>query len=507
MLEVRGFKKPDELIHVLAATGCTEPAPVSVEETKDDKKTFGEKFRAATLKYSGYSYIFGDSAFMFYAGRELHQHYKDSKAAAAAHAALGATGYASKSPEQQTAILNTLKRDHRIVEKLAGETTNTARIFEKIEHLPELYKGSITSGKWKIVSGLGYGVGSVILAVFGSKDQSHMQIKNSIKQIDRFIMSEGLRDPNSGSILTQEADKKDRNLFERGHDLLSRYPSEALNVVYTGVGLSLMGSSFKQIEKLNHEIKSIKGIAGTEKELKNLKQEHVTEVIDVGLGAITATSALAGILIKEKKSLEGEKKRGGIAGVWDWIQEKPLRATGYGFMAATGVHAVATGLKWKPLDAELAGELKSRRITLGGRGVFIGINVLAETLMAFSSKGHGEGVKNKDIDNTVIASTAEFVSKQNPVTQETLIQRLSGYMASPDVLGGKADEIAASLRAQVSALRENPWAHIPKTHEPVMPETSQETAAPTVSSLAPSTKIQSAQLLGTATSNNLAAAI
>jgi hypothetical protein len=175
---------------------------------------------------------------------------------------------------------------------------------------------------------------------------------------------------------------------------------------------------------------------------------------DIGLGAITMTSALAGLLIKEKKPVEGEEKRTGLAGVWDWIQEKPLRATGYGFMVSTAFHGWATWGKYK-----IAAPDDPIRKTIALRGVFVAANVIAELLMVVSSKGHGQGVQaDKSTDDTVFANAAQIIARQNPAQQDALIERLAGYMSSPDIMGGRTEEIAAKLREHVHSMGKNPWA-------------------------------------------------
>ncbi len=458
-LELRGFKSPEELQRILVGRGMVQGTPEIMKSKEDEPNGFFDQIKASSLKYSGYTYVLGDSLFMAYATAELKDQY-----ATLAHVR------ANLSKKTEVDLVKAL---HNARENVKG-------------------------GWLKINSGVGYALGSLILAGYASRDQSHIEISNSIEKIEHYIKTEGMANVNGGAILRQEPEKKNLGLLEQANRLLRRYPSEALNVVYTGVGLSLMGSSFKQIGSMNQEIKaaqvalkkaidagqSAEVMKDLENGLKSLKQTVNTEIIDVGLGSITASSALAGIAIKEKKSMEGEHKREGLAGVWDWIQEKPLRATGYGFLVATGFHAWATAKKWLPTTEEKqalqgVGELKlfselpsttsiekdtllknlqKRRRFILGRAGFVVATVLAELMMIISSKGHGDGVRNEDVDESVIASTAEYVAKQDPATQGVMIERLAGYMSNSDVLGMKAETIANELREQVASIGANPWA-------------------------------------------------
>lgn len=522
VLELRGFHKPEELFQFLEAESLIGGAS-KVEKTKDDHQGFWDKFKSATLKWSGWTYILGDTAFLTYAGMEQFKHYQKSDLAK------------SIGPKAQ-----------------------------------EIAKANVRSGWYKILSGVGYGIGSLILANYGSRDQSHIEIQKSIKKIDRFLKAEGLAPADDDSVLMHEPEKKNKSFFGHVNSALRRFPSEALNLVYTGVGLSLMRSSLGQVRSATSEIKSaenmFKSVTAHKKplplttkkvtdQLQSLKKHKGEEFLDIGLGSITAGSALAGILIKEKRPLEGQKPRKGFfEGTWDRIQEQPLRVTGIGYMIATGVHAVVTFMKWQPDNTErealaalkkatgsekipkldalktLRGvgdgkisekaiksldEFAFRRKTLSGRGVFIAANLLAEGLMILSSKGHGEGVRNADVDESVVASTAEYISRQNPATQEQLIQRLAGYMSAPDVLGMKAETIANDLRTQVAAMNTNPWAR-----ENGMPtaavarELAEKQAAATIQQQAlptlhhgPSTKVQGAQRDGMIHEKQIAAAV
>ncbi len=450
VLELRGFKSPEELLHFVQTNNIVQGAP-QVEITPDDHQGFWDKFKAATLKYSGWAYIGGDIAFMTYAGMEQYKHYEKMRRA----------------------------------KSMVGSA-------EEIAHAVKQAEEGISGGKFKIASGLGYAAGSLVLAGYGSRDQSHIEIQKSVEKIERFLKTEGLASPNAEEILTQEPQKKNKGILGSINDVLRRFPSEALNVIYIGVGLALARASIKQVGKLSAELKPAKaafdeakriGKAGEELEdisdaYKSIKKERRSESIDIGLGATTALATFAGIVIKEKRPVEGQKKREGLAGVWDWVQEKPLRVTGYGLMLSTLFHTVATVDKWSPTHSEkkvlgklsrgetltkeaetILKDFKFRHKTLIGRGVFIAANVLAEVLMVLSSKGHGEGVRNADVDESVVATTAEYIAKQNPATQDQLIERLAGYMSAPDVLAMKAEVIAENLRTQVAALKANPWAH------------------------------------------------
>ena len=297
-----------------------------------------------------------------------------------------------------------------------------------LQNRKELYSSDV----YNIVGGVGYATGSTFLSVYGSKDQSKYQIRDALSKIREYLARDGIK---TGDTPAAEAyfQPDQRSLGTRLNDTFSRYPSETLNSVYVGVGGAITTSSLKRVKALKAEGKPI-----------------TSDMMDIGLGVNTALAGLVGVLVKEKKPLPGDEPKHGLARAWQWIQEKPLRATGIGYFISTMWHAAATVQKYREGDTKV-------RQTAIFRGIFVAANILSEALLFVSSKGHGVGVKNKDVDSTVIAATAELIANQPPERREQLIDQLSGYMASADVLGSKADDVAAELRAQLKAREHSPW--------------------------------------------------
>ena len=293
-----------------------------------------------------------------------------------------------------------------------------------------------------VLGGIGYGLGSLCLTFFGARDQSINTIRASTSKIERFARKEGYNVPDESSIAFVNDEPK-RSLLGNVGAFISRYPSEVLNTIYMGVGICIAASSFYK------GTRRIPDNLDTAERLKALKSNR-NDLIDVGLGVVTATSAMIGIGVKESKRLENEPKRHGIGGVIDWIREKPLRATGIGYGIATAWHGVATYNHWV--------DKTEPKKYLKGRVVFIAANIFSEVMLAISSKGHGVGVKpDVSVDETVMATAAELVLRQPEEKREPIIRQLAGYMASPDVLAVKADVVEASLRAHIDALDNNPW--------------------------------------------------
>lgn len=312
-----------------------------------------------------------------------------------------------------------------------------------LEHRKTMSPSDKVFGKIDIASGIGYMAGSLALTRYGGRDQSQNTIRTAVQKIERYARKEGIV-PQEDTALKQITTDKPKGLLDKIDIIGSRYPSEVLNSVYVFVGACISAVAFYRgtREIPNH----LTGALRSEAIAKRNAFRN-----DVGLGLITGASAIAGLAIKEKKPVEGEPGRHGIiGGALDWIQEKPLRATGIGYMVATAFHARGTYKQFK------AGSEKP--IYLAGRAVFIASNIFSELMLTLSSKGHGTGVKpDESIDRTVISATAELLLRQPEEKRLQLADQMAGYIASPEVLGGKAEDVAERLIKHMRAMEKNPW--------------------------------------------------
>lgn len=383
VLEVRGFKKTEELITNLDKLHAFKGnAHITAEAS--DVRSKKEQRANSTLKLAGLSYNVGDISYIIYAYRQF-----------------------------------------------------------KDEFVPNV-KGNLTNffNKFNIYAGIGYALGSTALSVYGSRDQSLNTINAANQKIYAHLRKEGIDVP-EGSTLKSATQEKDRGFFGNIDHFLAKYPSETLNSIYVFVGFALMTAAGYRATR------PTAGLTG--EALAHAIKDKKAEVKDIGLGVMTAGSALAGLMIKEKKPIEGERKRKGIGRVIDWIQEKPLRATGIGYFISTLFHAAST------VDKYRIGDVQTRK-TVVYRGVFVAANIFSEVMLFLSSKGHGTGVKPDDsVDRSVIAATAELTLRQPLEKREKFIENISGFMASRDVLGLSAEKISAELRTHIKALESSPW--------------------------------------------------
>ena len=104
-------------------------------------------------------------------------------------------------------------------------------------------------------------------------------------------------------------------------------------------------------------------------------------------------------------------------------------------MIATLCHAVSTAIEYKV-------GTKNAKEAVFDRGIFVATNLIAELLVAISSKGHGEGVvSDKSVDNTALSLAADIIVKQSPQQQDELNEHVAQFLSRPDVLAMKNDAV------------------------------------------------------------------
>lgn len=329
--------------------------------------------------------------------------------------------------------------------------------------------------RWEdVVGGLAYMAGSATMAKFGHGGQSNLQLRKEARKILEFAKEYDLRISPDDAIRAI-SESQPRSKAQRVTRLFEEYPAEIGNTITGFAGLMIALSALKSRvwkhfdpEAVGREIhenyaKENKIMRPEDKALsyqalgeKTIKKRRFAGRMDVGLGSTTLSSGLIGAWLKEKHSDPDAPKAEGLAKIMEWVQEKPLRVAGFGYMISTACHAVSTAVEYK--DAKITRDKKSMR-AVPFRAGFIVCTIIGEILLALSSKGHGEGVKaDTSADDTIIAMSANLIHKQPKAMQEELIGRMARFLGRPDVLAIKDTEAEQKLREQVELMRKNPWA-------------------------------------------------
>ncbi len=401
VVQVEGISSEPKFIHLMEEKGWLTGAS-TYKKSKEDHISFGEAVKKRSLAASGVFYLIGDVAFMTYG-----------------------------------------------------------------------YKGA---DKLNMAAGALYGAGTVSLLTFGRKDQSDLQTREIAKQLSHYMKEQGASISKECSLdaILHDAD---RGLIKKADDVLRRYPSELMNLFYAGAGACIAKSAYNHSKKplskedvddvmkrklsgLNEHLPTTNFSAADKAAMraqteKTMGKMHKLEgQLDIGLGGMTGLSGLFAMLVKEKAHDPDAEPKKGLAGVKETIQHKPLAIAGFGYMISTLCHAVSTVIAWNNATTE-------RRDSVPFRGIFVAANLVAEVLLAISSKGHGSGVKSDtSVDDTLIAMAAEVIVKQPARMQSLVIQQVSQFLGRPDTLALKDHEVAEKLTRQVELMRNNPWARV-----------------------------------------------
>jgi len=302
-----------------------------------------------------------------------------------------------------------------------------------------------------------YMAGTLSLAFYGKNSHAQQDIELMSKKLVAHLQETGQEIPHDSTV-TKAAEDKPKGFLQKTDDLFARYPSETFCAVTALAG-------------------ALVALAAYKKQLIHPAPEHL---LDIGLGTTTVASCAVGGLIKEKQhDPDDPKPETQLDKIWHWIEEKPLRLTGYGLIVSTLCHAASTakviqdGLKL-PLGSLAR---KEKLEPIAGRAQFVIGNMIAELLMSISSKGHGEGVESDfSVEESMVALTSEMIAQSPADHREALIQSMTKFLGAPEMLGSKDTHIEEKLRAGVTSALSSPWVgHVPNAHS--IPQHGQQGAA------------------------------
>ncbi|MDX2073693.1 MAG: hypothetical protein SFX19_04925 [Alphaproteobacteria bacterium] len=296
-------------------------------------------------------------------------------------------------------------------------------------------------------AGLSYMVGSTTMGLMGMHAQATAEIRHHAKKLLQYAKDHHLDTSNNLTLPIVTEDNK-RSVTQKIIDTLQTYPAEIGNSFTALAGTLIAYAAWK------YRVKPNMAIPRAQMD-ESQYTAYSSGVKDMGLGLMTFTSGNIGAWVKEKKHDPDAPPAEGLGKFWEWVQEKPLRVAGIGYMISTGFHTLST---WQ--EYHHARKINDRA-TLGalpGRMLFIGSTIVAEILLAISSKGHGDGVKSDpSTDESVLSLAAEMIVQQKPELQAELVDNIGGFLGRADVLGGKDTDIKERLAGHVEAMRRNPW--------------------------------------------------
>lgn len=419
MLEVRGFSKNEDLRATLGEIGGVSGLPF-MEKLAEDQVSIKEWFRSKSLYLVSLLYLGGDVGFIAYENMQA----KEKEGA----------------PKQGTKKGRALEEPKKWLD------------FDKI------------MGR---VGGLGYLAGSTtsLLSLLMKQDSTQEDLRNAASVSIKALQNSGV---------TLQADDPLALAAGKTNDIgwlrktFTQHPSELMNLSFATAGTGISYTAYKDHQK---DLKAEKENPA----LRNSKVHNVHKLVhklDIGLGLGTFASGMLGTFLKEKAPDPDKPRRKGLGGVVDWFKEKPLRISGYGYIISTFIHLISSIMeRWAIVEDNKTKKPKDRKDLkgTGARLFFVITNFAAELILAFSSKGHGDGVKaDASVNGTIVGMVAQTILKAPLERREELIGKMSATLARHDVLSIKKEAAEKLLRDQLAGFEKNPWAQALALQAPVI---------------------------------------
>ena len=352
VLEIRGFGKEDALLDSLKQQNLTSGTSQK-KEVAEDKISFFKKLSKKSLIVSALLYLVGDAAYIKY--EKVDNVIK------------------AKEHEEKLGEINKIRKNR-------GESL--------------LADEAKPSSPWDWLAGYGYLAGSTssLAAMLLQKDPSEQEIQKASKTFLQAAQAAGI-EIDTDTALSRTANTKDDSGVIR--KTFTKYPAELMNLSFATAGLAIARKSHYGLKDLKRE-EELYPELGLADNKKHLTEKSVAKK-DVVLGLGTMASGIVSSFVKETPLDPDKPRKKGIAGVGEFLKEKPLRIAGYGYLISTVIHLVSSIQERQGIVAhnKETGENKPVNHTTF-RLIFVITNLIAEVIMSLSSKGHGSGVKTDD---------------------------------------------------------------------------------------------------------------
>lgn len=394
-LEVRGFKREDDLLAFVKRHEWVEGEP-AIQQDKADHISWLGKLRKRSLQASGVAMAVADIGFTVY-------------------------GF------QEAKAKKMINPEHR-------------RDFSEA------------------LAGFSYLSGSTALTLYGRNDQSQFQIRDAAQLIINRAREQGYEVPGD-SAANSLGGKPERGVLKKVDEFLHKHPSEIGNMLYFSAGALIASSALRHralakprpemTPKQIHEMRKggwgdaglgsttmTAGLIGTFMKEKAIDPDapHTHGIIKAVERLKSNPLTIASMLYLGSTACHAYTT---------YTETKEARRVVKDLSMAKSERAIS------------AFKLKAIR----WRILFICATILGEILLAISSKGHGEGVVSDDsVDKSIVAMTADMIVKQPRNLQDGLIDYMAGFLGRADVLALSDQDAKEKLRIQVEALRQNPWA-------------------------------------------------
>lgn len=275
--------------------------------------------------------------------------------------------------------------------------------------------GMMSGRKHEALSGVMYTAGGLVLARYG-RENAERRLQTLQGKLKEYFTNEHIAIP-QGSELNSEMLKNEGGIIDRIEDFMYTYPSQIINTMYALGSFSMIRSG----------IKHNKGW-------------------DTASGALIAAGALSGLLIPEKQPDPNHRAEGIVGKAWEWVQEKPLRASGYLYMGNNAA-LIASAFKERAENPQQKSYLL-KFLTAASY-------MVANGLLSISSKDSASYIDKNDNAKAMEkleTTAARVIAAQPEELKEHVIQQTSGFLAAQPDIKLSAKQIASSLTERIREL-------------------------------------------------------
>lgn len=265
------------------------------------------------------------------------------------------------------------------------------------------------------LSGAFYGMGGLVLARYGNP-HAEKRLQLLYHDVGDYLKKEGVTVP-KGSKIDIAMLAQDHGVINHIERFLYKNPSQVLNALFAIGGVQLAHGGITQGRPWK-----------------------------TASGALVTAGALAGLLIPEKQNDTTHEHPN--AGFFDkakrWLQDKPLRASGYLYMANNATMGVDAFLHQRQHTGDNSHWLQYLNVAS---------YVIANGLLATSLKNNTSS-KNEAHERTAMEelerAAAEVIAVQPKEMQQALIQKMTGYLSAQGRVNIPAEELASAMQDVVN---------------------------------------------------------
>lgn len=269
-----------------------------------------------------------------------------------------------------------------------------------------------------------YGVAGLTTAVYGNPS-AEKKFELLSGRISKHLHEQGIVLPEHGAISRDEL-AKDGGIIQTIEGFLYQHPSEILNALFAIGGTQLVKG----------------GLAP--------KAGQSKDYMLAASGALVTTGALVGLLVPEKKHDANAPAPPDTFGkVKQWVEEKPLRATGY-LYGLNNFTLLGSAYQDYKKSATQVGNAKYSYIP---KLVTVATYFAANIFLSKSSKDNtkADGDEQKFYDALENAS-AQIILAQPPALQAKMLQQMAGYLSAQPEVTMPANVLAAQLETRLAQL-------------------------------------------------------